>query len=59
MEYDYSIQQMFPFPGKLSVMAEAEGKRTEMLKADRLIQEQEIIRNVKNLFFEIYLKYQP
>jgi outer membrane protein TolC len=57
MEYDYSIQQVFPFPGKLSVMAEAEGKRTEMLKADRRMQEQDIIRNVKTLFFDVYLKY--
>jgi outer membrane protein, heavy metal efflux system len=56
MEYDYSIQQMIPFPGKLGVMADAELKRTEMLKADRQTQEQDIVRNVKTLFYELYLK---
>lgn len=57
MEYDYSIQQMFPFPGKLGVMAKAEQKRTEMLDADLRTQEQSIIRNVKSLYFDLYLKY--
>jgi outer membrane protein, heavy metal efflux system len=57
MEYDYSVQQMLPFPGKLSAMAGAQRKRTEMLKADRQTQEQDIVRNVKTLFFDLYLKY--
>lgn len=57
MEYDYSIQQMFPFPGKLGAMAAAEQKRTEMLKADRLTQEQDIVRNITSLYFDLYLKY--
>jgi cobalt-zinc-cadmium efflux system outer membrane protein len=56
-EYDYSIQQMIPFPGKLGSMARAERKRTDMLKADRLTAEQNIVRNVKSLYFELYLKY--
>jgi cobalt-zinc-cadmium efflux system outer membrane protein len=56
MEYDYSIQQMIPFPGKLGAMAGAERKRTDMLKADRQTTEQDIIRNVKMLYFELYLK---
>ena len=56
-EYDYSIQQMIPFPGKLSAMAGAEQKKTEMLKEDRKTQEQDIIRNVKALYFELYLKF--
>lgn len=56
MEYDYSIQQMIPFPGKLGAMAVAERKRTEMLKADRRTKEQDIIEKVKSLYFELYLK---
>lgn len=56
MEYDYSIQQMIPFPGKLGAMAGAERKRTEMLKADRRTREQDIIEKVKSLYFELYLK---
>ena len=56
MEYDYSIQQMFPFPGKLGAMAAAEQKRTEMFSADRQTQEQAVVRNVKALYFDLYLK---
>jgi outer membrane protein, heavy metal efflux system len=56
MEYDYSIQQMIPFPGKLGAMANAENKRTDMLKADRKTMEQDLIRNVKSLYFDLYLK---
>jgi outer membrane protein TolC len=56
MEYDYSIQQMIPFPGKLGSMARAEQKRTAMLSADRQTQQQDIIRNVKTLYFDLYLK---
>jgi outer membrane protein, heavy metal efflux system len=56
MEYDYSIQQMFPFPGKLGAMARSEQKRTDMLTADRQTQERDIVRNVKTLYFDLYLK---
>ncbi len=56
MEYDYSIQQMLPFPGKLGAMAGAERKRTEMLKADRQTLEQDIVRSIKTLYYELYLK---
>ncbi|MDD5674058.1 MAG: TolC family protein [Chitinivibrionales bacterium] len=57
MEYDYSIQQMIPFPGKLGAMAGAEQKRTDMLKADRRTLEQDIVRNVKSTYYELYLIY--
>jgi outer membrane protein, heavy metal efflux system len=56
MEYDYSIQQMFPFPGKLGSMARAKQKRTGMLTADRQTLQQDIVRNVKTLYFDLYLK---
>jgi outer membrane protein TolC len=57
MEYDYSIQQMIPFPGKLGAMSLSEQKRTDMLAADKQTEEQDIIRNVKELYFDLYLKY--
>jgi len=56
MEYDYSIQQMLPFPGKLGAMSKAEQRRTEMLRADRLTEEQTIVRTVGSLYAELYLK---
>jgi outer membrane protein TolC len=56
MEYDYSIQQMIPFPGKLGAMAKAENKRTDMLKADRNTMAQDLVRNVKSLYFDLYFK---
>jgi outer membrane protein, heavy metal efflux system len=56
MEYDYYIQQTIPFPGKLGAMAGAEEKRTEMFKADREARELDIIRNVKQLYYGLYLK---
>jgi outer membrane protein, heavy metal efflux system len=56
MEYDYSIQQMIPFPGKLGVMAKEEEKRAEMLKSDRTTLERDIILRVKSFFYELYLK---
>lgn len=57
MEYDYSVQQMLPFPGKIGAMARAERQRTEMFRADRLTLEHEIIRDVKMRFYELYLTY--
>jgi cobalt-zinc-cadmium efflux system outer membrane protein len=57
MEYDFSVQQMLPFPGKLGAMAGAQEKQTQMLQADRRTQELDIIRNIKSLFFEVYFKY--
>ena len=54
-EIDYSIQQMFPFPGKLSSMASAEQSRSAMYGADAKTLEQVIIRDCKMAWFEIYL----
>jgi outer membrane protein TolC len=56
MEYDYSLQQMIPFPGKLNAMALSEHKRADMLWTDRQTEEQEIVRNVKSLYYNLYLK---
>lgn len=54
-EIDYSIQQMLPFPGKLSSMAKAESSRMEMLGQDKVALEQNLVRDVKSAFFELYL----
>jgi outer membrane protein TolC len=55
MEIDYYIQQMIPFPGKLSAMARVEEKRKAMLASDLNAAEQEIVRTIKGYFFELYL----
>jgi len=54
-EIDYSIQQMLPFPGKLSSMAASAGSRREMIGQDRRALEQNLVREVKSAFFELYL----
>ena len=54
-EVDYVIQQEFPFPGKLAAMSGAEKKRSEMLLADSLTLADDLIRDVKNAYFELYL----
>jgi outer membrane protein TolC len=55
MEIDYSVQQMFPFPGKLESMANTELNRSKMLGAEQQVSNQEIIRLTKIAFYEIYL----
>lgn len=55
MEVDYSIQQMFPFPGKLGTMANAERNRSKMLGAEQQVTSQEVIRLTKVAFYELYL----
>ncbi len=53
-EIDYSIQQMVPFPGKLSLSATVETSREEMLSRDKQSLEQSLVRDVKSAFFELY-----
>ncbi|MGA2506592.1 MAG: TolC family protein [Chitinispirillaceae bacterium] len=55
MEIDYSLQQMLPFPGKLSAMSSAEKKRSEMLDADKKTLADDLVRDVKTVFYELYL----
>ncbi|MBN1980292.1 MAG: TolC family protein [Chitinivibrionales bacterium] len=57
MEIDYSLQQMIPFPGKLSAMAAVAQANTAMLKWEKETAEQELIKSVKEAFFELYLVY--
>lgn len=54
-EIDYALQQMIPFPGKRSSMANVEQNRTDMLGMDQQTTKQEIIRSVKTAFYEMYL----
>lgn len=55
MENDYFIQQMFPFPGKLSAMGEAAGNNANMYEAQFKSLERKIIKDVKSAYYELYL----
>jgi outer membrane protein, heavy metal efflux system len=55
MEVDYSLQQMLPFPGKLSAMSNAEKKRSEMLDADRQTLASDLVRDLKSACYMLYL----
>ncbi len=55
METDYFVQQMFPFPGKLSAMGEAAENNANMFEAQFKALEREIIKNVKTTYYELYL----
>jgi outer membrane protein, heavy metal efflux system len=56
-EYDYSVQQMFPFPGKLSAMAGVEKNRAAMFGSDRAMLELDAVRDLKVYFFNLYSHY--
>jgi outer membrane protein TolC len=53
MEIDYSIQQMIPFPGKLSVMARAERAGRAVAAAERTGTERTIVSALKRDFAEL------
>ncbi len=55
MENDYFIQQMIPFPGKLSAMGEAAGNNANMYEAQFKSLERKIIKDVKSAYYELYL----
>jgi|WetSurMetagenome_2_1015567.scaffolds.fasta_scaffold00110_3 outer membrane protein, heavy metal efflux system len=54
-EYDYSLQQTFPFPGKLSSMARAEAGRAGMEAGEKGTAEQDALFEAKVAFFRVYL----
>ncbi len=54
METDYYIQQMFPFPGKLSNMGKSAENNAEMYGQQFKELEREIIREVKSNYYELY-----
>ncbi len=55
METDYFLQQMFPFPGKLSSMGKAAEYNASMLDQGYKGLERKIIRELKSAYYEIYL----
>ncbi len=55
MEVDYSIQQAFPFPGKIGARIEAEHRLVEMGESDLQTLKTRITRRVKSAYYELYL----
>ena len=54
METDYFIQQMFPFPGKLSAMGNAAENNASMVDQEYKALERRIIRDLKSAYFELF-----
>lgn len=54
MEMDYSIQQMFPFPGKLSAMGNAAENNANMYESQFKALERKIIKDVKSTYYDLY-----
>ena len=54
METDYFIQQMFPFPGKLSAMGKAAENNAGMIDQVYKALEGRIIRDLKSAYFELF-----
>lgn len=55
MENDYFIQQMIPFPGKLSAMGSAAENQAAMTEQEYWALERKVIRDLKSAYFELYL----
>ena len=55
MEMDYYIQQMFPFPGKLSAMGKAAEATAGMFDKGTKALERKILRDLKSAYYELYL----
>ena len=55
METDYFIQQMFPFPGKLSAMGKAAESNARMTEEGYRALERKVISDVKSAYYEVYL----
>lgn len=55
MEMDYYIQQMFPFPGKLSAMGKAAESNANMFDQGYKALERKILRELKSAYYELYL----
>ena len=55
MENDYFIQQMIPFPGKLSAMGRAAENQAAMTGQDYAALQRKIVRDLKSSYFELFL----
>lgn len=55
METDYFIQQMIPFPGKISAMSKSAKFITAMNRQGAMALQKKIIRELKSAYYELYL----
>ncbi|MEX2117497.1 MAG: TolC family protein [Bacteroidota bacterium] len=55
MEMDYFIQQMFPFPGKLSTMGKVAENNANMIDQGYKALERKVLRELKSSYYELYL----
>jgi len=55
MENDYFIQQMIPFPGKLSAMGRSAENQAAMAEQEYGALRRKVIRDLKSAYFELYL----
>lgn len=54
METDYFIQQMIPFPGKLSAMGRSAESSANMIDQEYRALERKLIRDLKSAYFELF-----
>jgi cobalt-zinc-cadmium efflux system outer membrane protein len=55
METDYYVQQMFPFPGKLSAMGSMAESNANMVDQGYTALERKVLRDLKSAYYELYL----
>jgi len=55
METDYFVQQMFPFPGKLSAMGRMAENNAQMVDQGYKALERKVLRDLKSAYYELYL----
>ncbi len=55
METDYYLQQMIPFPGKLSAMGSAAESNANMADQSYKALERKVIRDLKSAYYDLYL----
>jgi len=55
METDYFIQQMFPFPGKLSAAGSSAENNAKMTEEGYSALERKVIGDLKSAYYELYL----
>jgi cobalt-zinc-cadmium efflux system outer membrane protein len=55
MEMDYFVQQMFPFPGKLSAMGSMAESNAKMMDQGYKGLERKVLRDLKSAYYELYL----
>ncbi len=56
-QWMYSVSQMFPFPGKLSLKGEMASRDSESLKASYGASKLRTIARVRKLYYELFLAY--